>query len=76
MDFVIGHPPSARRSLAYDALLVVVDRYSKMIRLIPCSTEIAAEELGSLLVKEIFSRFGLPRSIVSDRGSVLTSELL
>ena len=40
----------------------------------PCSTEIAADELGDLLVEEIFSRLGLPRSIVSDRGSILTSE--
>ena len=74
LDFVTGLPPSARRKIAYDALLVVVDRYSKMVRLIPCSTSIAAEELGELLVEEIFSKFGLPKSIISDRGTILTSQ--
>ena len=74
LDFVTGLPPSARRGTAYDALLVVVDRFSKMIRLVPCGIDIAAEELGEILVEEIFSKYGLPKSIISDRGPILTSE--
>ena len=74
LDFVTGLPPSARRREAYDALLVVVDRYSKMIRLVPYSVDIVAEELGEILIEEIFSQYGLPKSIISDRGSILTSE--
>ena len=74
LDFVTGLPPSVRRKVAYDALLVVVDRYSKMIRLIPCSVDLAASELGDILAEEIFSKYGLPKSIISDRGPILTSE--
>ena len=48
-------PPSARRREVYDALLIVVDRYSKMIRLVPYSVDIVVEELGEILIKEIFS---------------------
>lgn len=32
-----------------------------------------AEELGSTLMDEVFSRFGTPTSIISDRGSLFTS---
>ena len=70
MDFVTGLPPSARRKIAHDALLVVVCRFSKMVRYIPCSVDITAEEMGDILVEEVFARFSVPRSIVSDRGTV------
>ena len=66
MDFVIGLPLSTYRKIVYDALLVVVDRYLKIVRLIPYSASIAAEELGELLVEEIFSKFSLPKCIISD----------
>ena len=39
----------------------------------PFTTEIDAPELANVLVEEIFSKFGTPRSIVSDRGSIFTS---
>jgi hypothetical protein len=74
MDFITGLPPSVRRQKAYDAILVVVDRYSKMVRYIACTAEIDAPELENRLIKEIFSLFDPPRSIVSDRGSTFTSK--
>ena len=37
MDFIVGLPPSKHRRQVYDAVLVVVDRYSKMARLVPCT---------------------------------------
>ena len=74
MDFITGLPPAIRRGKAYDAILVVVDKYSKMVRYIPCTSEIDAPELGERLIKEIFSKFGRPRSIVSDRGFTFTSK--
>ncbi len=73
LNFITGLPPAARRRRAYDAILVVVYRLTKMVRYIACTTEIDAPELGDRLVEEIFSKFGVPRSIVSDRGSVFTS---
>lgn len=73
MDFITGLPPSGRRGKAYDALLVVVDRYSKMAKYIPCTAEIAAEELAQLLIEHVYSVFGAPESIISDRGSLFTS---
>ena len=73
MDFITCLPPAMRRKKAYDAVLVVVDRFSRMVRYIACSKAIDAPELGDRLIEEIFSKMGAPRSIVSDRGSAFTS---
>lgn len=73
MDFVTGLPPAKHRRHVYDAILVVVCRYSKMARFIPCNIDIQAPELCDVLCDEIFAVFGSPASIVSDRGSLFTS---
>jgi hypothetical protein len=31
MDFIVALPPAVRRRKAYNALLVVIDRFSKMV---------------------------------------------
>ena len=74
MDFIVGLPPSLHRRSVYDSILVVVDRHSKMTCLIPCTQDATAVELGTLLLDEVFLRFGVPASIVSDRGSLFTSK--
>lgn len=66
IDFITGLPPSLRRKVVYDALLVVVYRFSKIVRYIPYSVGIVVEELGDTLVKEVFLHFKVLRSIVSD----------
>lgn len=73
LDFITGLPPAARGGKAYDAILVVVDRFSKMVRYIACTSEIDAPEMAERLIDEIFSKFGTPRSIVSDRGTTFTA---
>ena len=75
MDFVVGLPPSrCAAGKPYDAILVVVDRYSKMCRYIPTRTEVDASQLATILIAEVFSKFGTPRSIVSDRGTTFTAK--
>jgi transposase InsO family protein len=74
MDFITGLPPSKHRGRVYNAILNVVDRYSKMVRHILCTTETDAPELADLLIEEVFAKFGVPRSIVSDRGTTFTSK--
>jgi len=75
MDFVTGLPPSWWNGKEVDAILMVVDRYTKMSIFLPVSSEITATELAELLHKEVFLRYGFPRGIVSDRGSIFTSAL-
>ena len=70
MDFVTGLPESE----GYDAIWVVIDRLTKMAHFVPCHTSIKAEEFGRLFIQNIFRLHGMPHDIVSDRGSLFTSE--
>jgi transposase InsO family protein len=74
MDFITGLPLSKRGDSVYDAILVVVDRYTKMARYIPTQKTATATELADLFVEHIVRFFGLPIGIVSDRGSLFTSQ--
>jgi hypothetical protein len=57
----------------YDAILVVVNRYTKMARYIPTQKTATATELADLFIKHIVRFFGLLIGIVSNRGSLFTS---
>lgn len=54
-------------------ILVVVDRYTKMVQYLPVTKKINAAQLEKLIYKEIFLWYGAPDSIVTHRGSVFTS---
>ena len=73
MDFITGLPPSKRRGIVYDAILVVVDRFTKMVRYLPTTKTVDAAQLAELLFEEVALRYGMPEGIVSDRGSIFTS---
>lgn len=73
MDFITDLPPSKRNGYVYDAILVVVDRYTKMVRYLPTTKKIDAVQLSDLFYEEIALKYGAPNGIVTDRGSVFTS---
>ncbi len=73
IDFIIGLPLSFYRGIVYDAILVVVDRYSKIIQFVPCNKKTTAEELAEIIKSEIIKHFGMFKSCVLDRGSLFTS---
>jgi len=52
---------------------VFVDRMTKMTHFIPCSKSTSAPEFAQMFVSHIIRLHGLPDSIVSDRGSIFTS---
>lgn len=70
MDFVSGLP----KSEGFDAILVVVDRLSKMRHLIPCDTTVDAEQTAILYLQHVWKLHGLPAYITSDRGTQFTSK--
>lgn len=60
----------------HTAILVSVDRLSKMVHFAPCWTcwnDVGAQEFAMIFPREIFRLHGLPAEIVSDRGTQLTS---
>ena len=73
MDFITGIL-EARFGFHYvDSILVVLDRYTRMVKFFLVSTTINAAELAHLFHNEIELKFGAPKGIVSDRGPVFTS---
>ena len=64
LDFITDLPSSK----GFDAILTVVDRYTKMAHFLPCTKTISSQETANLILREIFRLHGLPDDIVSDRG--------
>ena len=71
MDFITSLPTTARRK---DAIMVVVDYFTKMGHFIPSSTKATAKQTARLFFDEVCRLHGLPLKIVSDRDSKFTSE--
>lgn len=74
MDFVTGLPPTLHDSKLVDAILVIVDRFTKWSLFFPVSSTITAGELAELFHNSVELRFGPPEGIISDRGSLFTSK--
>jgi hypothetical protein len=73
MDFITDLPPSRWRGEVYDAILVIVCRYTKLGLYVPAKKTLSAEALADIFVSIVIPRLGAPSSIVSDRGSLFTS---
>ena len=74
MNFITGVPLSLGvDGKAYDAILVVVDHYTKLAKYYLVLNTITAEQFGNLLVRTVFCSFSVPSSIASNQGSIFTS---
>jgi hypothetical protein len=77
MDFMEGIPkvtcPLTKK--VYDEILVVVDRLSKFSILIPVWKNLTAEQLATVLMREVFRWIGFPKRIISDRDKLFRSEM-
>ena len=70
MDLITQLP---RTKEGNDAIVVIVDKYSKMIHCIATQTTVTAPQLAKLFFNEIVKHHGLPSSIISDRDPRFTS---
>ena len=70
MDLITHLPQTAR---GHTAIVVFVDALSKMVHFAPAWDEMGSEEFAYLFLNEVFKRHGLPKQIVSDRGSIFDS---
>jgi hypothetical protein len=69
MDFIVGLPLTARR---HDSIFVVVDTLTKSAHFIPVRTTYQAPDIARVFISEIVRLHGVPKKIISDRGSVFT----
>ncbi|SJK99609.1 uncharacterized protein ARMOST_02917 [Armillaria ostoyae] len=72
VDMVTGLPDSN----GHDALLVVVDRFSKAIILVPCNVKLSAEGWARILPDHVYARHGMPQVVISDRGPQFVSAFM
>ncbi len=70
MDYIYGFPSDPKGNTG---ILVFVDRFSKMVHLIPVSVNITAEESARIFVDTVFRLHGMPEDFVSDRDPKFTS---
>jgi hypothetical protein len=71
MDFVTGLP---RTQKGNDSIWVIIDRLTKVAHFIPVKTTFGGATLTRIYLKEIVKLHGIPRKIVSDRGTQFTSK--
>ena len=74
IDFVIGLPPAQNRySEVVDAILVIVDRLSKLTLYLDVPKTINTRLLADVVKQSLLTKYGVPKSIVTDRGTLFTS---
>jgi hypothetical protein len=71
MDFIVGLP---RTQTGYDSIWVIVDRLTKAAHFIPGKMTYSRATLTELYMSQIVCLHGVPKKIVSDRGSQFTSK--
>ncbi|XP_044141603.1 uncharacterized protein LOC122931595, partial [Bufo gargarizans] len=69
MDFIMDLPRSSGKTV----ILVVVDRFSKMVHFIPFPGLPNAKTLAQAFIDHIVKLHGIPSDIVSDRGTQFVS---
>jgi hypothetical protein len=70
MDFIVGLP---RTQDGYDSIWVIMDRLTKVAHFIPVKTTYTGAKLAELYMSRIVCLHGVPKKIVSDRGTQFTS---
>ncbi|MBW0467073.1 hypothetical protein O181_006788 [Austropuccinia psidii MF-1] len=72
MDWVTGLVPGGKENL--NACLIIVDRFSKSMRCLPCHKEDTAMDTPLFFWNNIISTCGVPKIIISHRDPKFTSE--
>lgn len=72
MDLYSGIPLTARGN---NCVVAFVDRLSKRVHLVACSTKATAADVAEIFCKHVVRLHGVPRVIVSDRDTRFTSSV-
>jgi hypothetical protein len=70
MDFIVSLPHT---SCGYNSIWIIVDRLTKSAHFIPVATTYRVGQYAKLYISHIVRYHGLPKSIISDRGSIFVA---
>jgi hypothetical protein len=70
IDFIMG---LSRTHSGYDSIWVIVDRLTKVAHFMLVKTTYSEPQLVELYMSRIVCQHGVPKKIVSDRGTQFTS---
>ena len=72
VDLITGLPESQ----GYNAIMVVVDRLSKLIHVLPTTDTVTSEGIARLFRDFVWKHHGLPQQVISDRGPQFVSKFM
>ncbi|KAL5498856.1 hypothetical protein ACEPAH_1374 [Sanghuangporus vaninii] len=70
---LIGELPESN---GFNAICIVVDRFSKQIHAIPTMTKLTAEGMARIYRDQVFRLHGLPKKIIHDRGVQFDAKMM
>jgi hypothetical protein len=70
IDFIVGLPTTQS---GYDSIWVIVDQFLEVAHFIPVKTMYKGAKLAELYIARIVCLHGVPKKIVSNRGTQFTS---
>jgi hypothetical protein len=70
MDFIVGLPCTSR---GYNSIWVIVDRLTKSADFIPVAMTYRVGQYAELYISHIVRYHGIPKTIISDRGSIFVA---
>jgi hypothetical protein len=70
MDFIVSLSHTSR---GYNSILVIMDRLTKSAHFIPVSTTYRVRQYAELYVSHIIRYHDIPKTIISDRGSIFVA---
>jgi hypothetical protein len=70
MDFIVGLPTTQS---GYDSIWVIIDQFLKFAHFVPVKTMYKGAKLAELYIARIVCLHGVPKKIVSDRGTQFMS---
>ncbi len=72
VDMVTGLPDSH----VHNAILMIVDRFSKAIIPVACNVKLSAEGWAQILRDHVYAHHGMPQVVISDRGPQFVSQFM
>jgi hypothetical protein len=67
INFIIGLPPSLRKGRVFDAIFIIVNRYSKIIYFILITIDVDVSAFAKFIYDEIMKYHDISKLIISDR---------